>query len=144
MMHVKWGNRAVLALLLTAALFVWACGDNGDDDDGNGTGPNDELTYEEDMVPIFETYNCTGCHSETQQSGGFDITDYDELVNGTSNEFGNPYVVPGEPENSELVWRVKGEQGVPQMPAGGSAVSPEDVEAIEQWITDGAQSETPQ
>ena len=52
-------------------------------------------------------------------------------------ESGLPAVVPGKPEKSELLVRVRS-QGVGRMPKKGKALSPDEISLLEQWIREGA------
>ena len=47
---------------------------------------------------------------------------------------------PGDPENSYLVHKIEGRAGITGtiMPPGGDPLTAEEIEAIRQWITDGA------
>jgi len=46
-------------------------------------------------------------------------------------------VEPGQPDNSYLVQRIDGTV-TPRMPLGGAPLSTEEIDAIRQWILDGA------
>lgn len=84
--------------------------------------------------------SCAGCHSATAAAGGLDLeTDpYGALVNVTSS-FGDPLVLPGDPDASLLIAKIAGTQGDrgSAMPPGGT-VAPEVVTALTDWILAGA------
>lgn len=50
-------------------------------------------------------------------------------------------VAPGDPDSSYLVWKIEGRPEIvgAQMPRGRPPLPPEQIAAIRQWITDGAQ-----
>lgn len=88
-----------------------------------------------DVAVIMEKYHCTVCHAGTAPRDGLRLDSYDNVMKGSK---GGPVVVPGKPENSELVLRVRGSKE-PRMPmAGPPWLSDEEVKAIESWISAGA------
>lgn len=79
-------------------------------------------TYEELNTYIFES-KCLGCHS----SDDVDFSSYDNLMAGSS-------VVSSDPASSSLYQEVL--SGA--MPKGSSALSQTEIEAIYEWISNGA------
>jgi hypothetical protein len=49
-----------------------------------------------------------------------------------------PAIVPGAPEKSALVKAVQHADGFPRMPRGRAKLAAQDIDALEQWIRDGA------
>ncbi len=133
----------LLPILLLTLLLAAGCSDMGDpvspNDNNNGNGdptPADTLSWTGDIYPdIISTY-CISCHSSSIQLGNLDLTDFAGWIDANSLS-GNPYVVPGDPDASELVWRVEGTNGLQRMPQGGQLASSE-IEAIRTWIEQGA------
>jgi hypothetical protein len=85
--------------------------------------------------------NCavSGCHSEAQARGGFNAEEiehaYDELV-------GDGRVIPGDPENSEMIMRVFSKSSEWQMPPPGEDEEPlSEAEkcALALWVLEGAE-----
>ena len=78
---------------------------------------------------------CTVCHSGQGAPLGLDLTDYRTLMNGSSN---GPVVVPGDPDASELVRRIRGES-LPRMPLTGPPFLDEaEIALIVEWVAAGA------
>lgn len=89
------------------------------------------------VAPIFAT-RCVKCHTEKGIMGGppegYRLASYANTVS-TGDRV---RVVPGNPEASELLRRIRG-QALPRMPFDGPPFLTEDETAlIEQWIADGA------
>ena len=56
-----------------------------------------------------------------------------------------PGIVPGNPDESELLSQIlpSGSEP-PAMPKGGAALKPDQVELVRRWITEGAKDDTPE
>jgi mono/diheme cytochrome c family protein len=99
-----------------------------------------QFKFAQDIAPILVA-NCVGCHrpgEAGQQKGKLDLTTFANLQKGTPD---HKVIVPGKPEDSHLVLRIKGEE-TPRMPRGGNRVlSDEAIAKIEQWVKAGARLE---
>jgi len=112
------------------------CSDGGDD--GGADGGGIEISYENDIQPIFDA-NCTSyCHSGGgTYAGGLDLTSYENLMLGTNNH--GPIINPGYANYSILIQKLSdsppfGEQmPLNQPPLDGALVS-----LISAWINAGA------
>ena len=91
------------------------------------------VTFHSTIQPIFQQ-SCVSCHTGASAPLGLDLSSYQSVMRGAS---GQPVVVPGKPDQSLLVQKVKGTVA-PQMPFGGPPLSATDVQHIEQWIANGA------
>ena len=128
-------------------------GDNNQDDNNQDDNPSydtgnsadsgltdnqdDGIIDLDDVMDIFNTYSCQGCHGS---SGGFRLNT-SELKNGTSTATGLPYLVSGQPQQSYLYLKIADTGGISgqAMPIGGvGLMQTEDVEIVRQWIADGA------
>ena len=99
-------------------------------------------TLDEIQAVVF-TPNCatSGCHAGGNPAGGLNL----EAGNSHAMLVGVPSsgnaavnrVEPGQPDNSYLVQRIDGTV-TPRMPLGGAPLSTEEIDAIRQWILDGA------
>jgi uncharacterized protein involved in high-affinity Fe2+ transport len=103
-------------------------------------------TLDEIQTAVFTpTCATSNCHNGANPSGGLDLRDADtsfaQLVDVPSDDDPMIFrVAPGDPDNSYLVQKIEGTaaQGQ-QMPPGGAApLSQAEIDAIRQWITDGA------
>jgi len=90
-----------------------------------------EATFKQ-VQQIFEA-RCTVCHGT---SGGWDASTYATIMETGDHA---PVIVPGDPDASQLVKRLKGTQseGGP-MPPGGTTLSDADIALIVDWIASGA------
>jgi hypothetical protein len=93
------------------------------------------LSFIRDIAPIFRE-NCFACHDSKKRKGKLDLTTYAGLRRGGFHE---DVVVPGRPEESRLLQRLRG-QGKERMPPpdAGEALPPEQIEQIARWVQQGA------
>ncbi len=87
------------------------------------------------MLPIFRAH-CITCHSEDRASGGLDLSTYAATVEGGNSD---DLIISGAGRESNLLKRIRGEGGKPQMPMGFAPISAEKIATIEEWINQGAQ-----
>jgi mono/diheme cytochrome c family protein len=92
--------------------------------------PGDEF-FENKIRPIFAT-QCGNCHQD-RTAGGLSLSSRDSILKGGAS---GPAVVSGDPDKSLLMKAVL-QTGALKMPKGGK-LSPEDIEALTQWIRIGA------
>ncbi len=89
--------------------------------------------FDRDIRPILQ--DCARCHGGIKRQSGLSfLTREDALLPMRS---GAHAIVPGKPEESELLRRVSA-TGRERMPADGKPLSPSQIEALRQWIAAGA------
>ncbi len=93
-------------------------------------GGTAQVSYSQEIQPILDRA-CVVCHGG---QGGLFVDSYDNLMAGGAS---GKVVVPGEPESSELVRRIRG-SSLPLMPPGEPALTLSDIETIELWIAEGS------
>lgn len=93
------------------------------------------LKFSRDIAPVL-VGNCVACHTDGRGSKVLKMTSFQDLMKG-SNKTG-PVIVPSNPEESELIRRVKGESEGPKMPPGQRNLAPETIAKFEAWIKAGA------
>jgi len=101
--------------------------------------PGDPVTYA-DVAPIL-VGRCAKCHTENGLRGpapeGYLLNSYRATVSATDRV----RVVPGNPEASELMRRIRG-QARPRMPFDGPPyLSETEIALVEKWIAGGARDE---
>lgn len=122
-------------------LGVFHCGD-GDKEEAV------QPIFSEIQRKIFNVSCTSSCHG-TENSGGLDLradSSYDQLfsvdpVNPAARAKGYKRVFPGDPGKSFLVHKLRGtlEPGMgSRMPLTGGSLSENKIQAIEQWIREGA------
>jgi len=94
--------------------------------------------FAEHVLPIL-TQNCISCHNPAKiaRSGQLDQTTLDGLLKGG---WSGPAIVPGKPEESLLIKRVRGDDPAEDTmpPPPNPKLNEEQIKALEQWIRDGA------
>jgi hypothetical protein len=88
--------------------------------------------FDPTVRPIFERH-CLGCHGVRAPKGGLSLASAAAFAKGGDS---GPAVVPGKPEESELVRMISGPK--PEMPQRADPLRPEEVRAIEEWVRGGA------
>lgn len=137
------------AVLLALALA--GCAGSGEGLDANGRpstggdGGNGAITADFNSIQdqVF-TPICTVCHAGGGAPQGLRLdsaNSYDLLVNVPSSEVPSLMrIKPGDPDNSYLVQKIEGHASVgARMPLGGAPLSDDQIAAIRQWVSDGAQ-----
>lgn len=97
-----------------------------------------QVSFKQDVQPIFKS-NCAACHTpggEGTKASGLDLSNYAGVMKGT--KYG-PMIVPGEPDNSNLMWLLDWKAS-PQlrMPHGASQLPEHQRDVIRTWIRQGA------
>ena len=129
-------------------------GPGDDDPDGDGGTPGDDsgedsdgeqaAVFEQEIIPLFRTY--CGCHLGATPSANLDLSAsaaYDAMVGAPSTST-LLMVAPGSAADSYLVHKMQGTQSsVPggwgtNMPPSGSGLPAEDLQALIDWVNDGA------
>jgi mono/diheme cytochrome c family protein/uncharacterized membrane protein len=98
---------------------------------------NPKLALFESTQAIFKRH-CYNCHGATKQKGGYRIDQKESIYLAGKSDL--PAVVPGDPDDSELMYRMllpRDDDDV-MPPESKDAVSPEDIETVRQWIEAGA------
>lgn len=96
-------------------------------------GKSETPSYKDQVEPIFQK-SCLVCHTSAAKMGGLVLESYQTLVNGGAH---GPAIVPGKSSESRLLLMLEGKIK-PQMPFGGTPLSPADIAAIKAWIDSGA------
>ena len=97
------------------------------------------MKFSRDIAPIIAA-NCGRCHIANHRSG-YNQTTFEGLLKG--GKTGND-IVPGKPEESLLIARIKRDTdaGAP-MPPGQAQLSQAAIDKIEQWVREGARLDAP-
>lgn len=87
-----------------------------------------------EVVSLLES-NCFRCHGEKAQ-GGLKLDSREAAL--AEGESGLAAVVPGKPDESELIYRLTTDDKEEVMPPKGHGFTKEQVEKTRRWIADGA------
>lgn len=96
---------------------------------------NAAIDFGREVYPILER-NCFDCHGSSRQEGDLRLDQRQAAFGGGS---GGPPLVPGKPDESELLRRIglpAGDEEI--MPARGEPLSATEVATIRAWIAQGA------
>jgi hypothetical protein len=98
--------------------------------------PEARVSYAGQLVPLFTSNGCTGCHGGTNN---LFVTPYASLVLGTSVH--GPVVTPYDGEGSVIIRKLRGTAGFGnRMPQGGPFLTNANIELIARWIKQGARN----
>jgi mono/diheme cytochrome c family protein len=88
-------------------------------------------SFSADVKPILDS-KCAGCHGPM---GGWSATDYTSVIN--SGDHG-PVIIPGDPDGSLLVQKLKGTQSSGGSMPPGMPLSGDEIDVIVSWVQAGA------
>lgn len=94
-----------------------------------------EIRFAQDVQPLLAR-RCFSCHGPAENEGGVALHTRDRALAQSENR--NRPIVPGKPEESELLRRVTAEDDALRMPPEEPALTDEEVSRLRRWITDGA------
>ena len=98
----------------------------------------DEIIFSRDIQPLFAKH-CLECHGTDEQEAGLRLDEED--VAFAKLESGTQAIVPGKPEESELLKRVTSDDEFTRMPPKGEPLTAAEVEKLRRWIEQGAEFE---
>ncbi len=105
-------------------------------------GAEERVLFNRDIRPILSE-NCFECHGpdEAQRKGGNDGLRLDTLNGALEDLGGSAAIVPGKPDESLLIARIKTHDRDDLMPPPetGKEISSEELALLEKWIQQGAQ-----
>lgn len=121
--------RSSLALLGFLAVFPL-----------NSFSAAESIDFNRDILPILSD-NCFKCHGPDAENREADLRL--DTQEGAMADLGDGYfaVVPGKPEESELLWRIEADDEEDLMPPPKSnlSLSRQEKENLRNWIADGAE-----
>lgn len=85
-------------------------------------------TFERDVKPIF-VRRCSTCHQGEHPSADLDLNSLQSVLG---------VIKLGDPTNSTLIHRLRGYNGLEQMPKGFKALENSEIQIVEDWIAQGA------
>ena len=93
----------------------------------------EKVTFDDHVKPLFQR-RCANCHNSEKQSGGLDLTNYTNMMQGGGS---GGSIDPGDAGSSYLYMLVTHEE-TPVMPPGGNKIPEQEISLIEAWINGGA------
>lgn len=95
--------------------------------------PAPKASFERDAMAVFKAY-CLNCHTGAASPAGLDLSTPEGIKKGGVS---GPLFIPGKPDQSLLIRRVKGLDGKPMMPKGFASIGADKVAGLERWIAEG-------
>jgi hypothetical protein len=98
------------------------------------TSPEEALHFHTKIHSILRD-ECFRCHGD-KDKGGLKLNSRESALQ--AGESGSPAVVPGNPDASVLLRRIRSTDEEERMPPKGSGLPPEQIALLEKWIQSGA------
>lgn len=93
------------------------------------------VDFNAEVRPILNT-KCISCHGGVKESAGFSLFSREDALRKTDS--GKPAIIPGDPDNSELIRRLTSKDPEERMPYHAEPLPPEEITKLKEWIADGA------
>ncbi len=96
------------------------------------------IDFNAQIRPILNQ-SCTSCHGGVKAAGDLSFV-YREAATKVGKKSGRPVIVPGKPEESELIARITSADREYRMPPAehGPVLAPEKIALLREWIRQGA------
>src|SRR5690606_10597549 len=94
-----------------------------------------EIDFSTQVKPILNN-KCISCHGGVKAKAGFSVLFQEEALGKT--ESGKPAIIPGDPDNSELIRRITLNDPEERMPYKHAPLSQHEVDILRRWIKEGA------
>ncbi|MBX3448600.1 MAG: PSD1 domain-containing protein [Planctomycetaceae bacterium] len=94
------------------------------------------IQFSRDIRPILAEH-CLECHGAEKPEGGFRLTSREAALE--SGESGHPRLIPDQPDESEMLRRIRSADPAERMPPEGKkSLTTAEVRLLERWIREGA------
>lgn len=93
------------------------------------------VDFNTQVKPLFNK-KCISCHGGVKSKAGFSLLFRSEALANT--ESGKPAIIPGQPENSELIRRITIKDPEERMPYKHDPLSEDEINILRRWIKEGA------
>jgi mono/diheme cytochrome c family protein len=97
--------------------------------------PQATVDFERTILPLFKS-RCYQCHDERKHMSGLRLDVRSRALRG--GESGKPAIVPGRPDQSDIIRRVTSAVPEEAMPSKGERLTPAQVQELRAWIAAGA------
>lgn len=126
-MKSKYTPFLALLVLSMLSVAVWQCGNQ-----------RQLISYNQHIRPIFNA-KCLSCHGGVKAKGGFSLLFEEEAFADTDS--GEPAIVRGNHQKSELYRRLIHHDPEERMPQDADPLTEEEISLIARWIDQGARWE---
>ena len=93
------------------------------------------VDFNTEVKPIINN-KCISCHGGVKRQADFSLLFRSEALANT--ESGKPAIIPGDPDNSEMIRRLTLKDPEERMPYKHEALSKEEISTLRKWIKQGA------
>ncbi len=100
----------------------------------SGKAQHGTVQFHRDVLPLLEK-NCLTCHSG-KPKGGLKLDSRMAMLKGGKSE--EPGIVPGKPEQSEIIRRLHPADEDDIMPPKGDRLTTAEIEVLSRWVKEGA------
>ena len=101
----------------------------------------ERVSFARDIRPILNA-KCTGCHGGVKQAGGVSFVYRDQVID-FAGDSGNPVVKPGDPDASELFFRITlpadDSDRMPPADEHPEGLSEHEIDLVKRWIEQGGE-----
>lgn len=94
-----------------------------------------EVDFNTEVKPIINK-KCISCHGGVKAKAGFSLLFREEALANT--ESGRPAIIPGRPDQSEMIRRLTLDDAEERMPYHSEPLSKEEIATFRRWIKQGA------
>lgn len=98
------------------------------------------VSFSRQIAPLLVD-KCVECHREAKSKGGYRLDTFDQLLK--TGDSGEPVVVVGAPDKSELLRRIVTDDEDEQMPPKGDPLEKAEVNLLRQWLEQGGKFDGP-
>ena len=95
-----------------------------------------KVDFNTDVKPIFNK-KCISCHGGVRRKAGFSLLFRSDAL--AINESGKPAIVPGNPDESEMIRRITLNDPEERMPYKHDPLCEKEISILRKWIKQGAQ-----
>ncbi len=96
---------------------------------------DEPVNFQRDVAPILAA-NCQKCHGPDKQQGGLRFDNPEGF--GQPGDSGLTPVVPGKPDDSELLRRISSTDDAVRMPPERERLSADQIDQLQRWVAEGA------
>jgi WD40 repeat protein len=124
-------KRAIFAIYRAAFLAIAMASTTANAEDSDGA----PISFLREVAPIL-VGKCQACHGPKTAESNYRLDTFASLLQ--PGDFGTAPITAGDPEESELYRLITAEDAHERMPNNGSRLADSEIDAIENWIRQGA------
>ena len=95
----------------------------------------EQVDFNTQVKPLINK-KCITCHGGVKRKAGFSLLFRQDALSAT--ESGKPAIIPGDPDNSELIKRLSYKDVEERMPYHATPLSKDEIDLLSRWVKQGA------